>query len=189
MTRRNTSDERSVKPSTPRLEDIPVPSDHSIAAAVLSVGTNNNVVLPQTPNRTADALADRQRRYDANLTPAVWDLATKGANPAVDLIVCLERNNPIGFRYADVPREVVIYHGTRDSRVPLENVRALAKTMQKVELKVLEGEDHGLMANAGVMAQVLTDLGRECEMGVSGMLNDPPSVGTSPTMERGGGFS
>lgn len=179
MTKRNQSDERQIKlPSTPRLEDIPVPSDHSIAAAVLSVGSTNTTVLPHTPNRNTKSLADRQRRYDENLTPAVWDLATKGANPAVDLIVCLERHRSIGFRYADVLREVVIYHGTKDTRVPLENVRSLAKAMQKAELKELEGEEHGLMANASVMAQVLTDLGRECEMGVNGLLNDPHNIGT-----------
>lgn len=93
----------------------------------------------------------------------MWDLATKGGNPTVDLIVCLERNQPIGFRYADLAREVVIRHGTKDARIPLDNVKWLQKTMQRAQLMVLDGEGHSLMGNAGVMAQVLSDVSKEWE--------------------------
>jgi pimeloyl-ACP methyl ester carboxylesterase len=111
----------------------------------------------------ASAAQDRERQasYDTRLTHAIWDLATTGANPAVDLLVCLERRHTIGFRYVDITRPVVIHHGSRDTRVPVENVRWLGKTMRRCEVRVLEGEGHGLMASAGVMGGVLMEISKE----------------------------
>lgn len=113
----------------------------------------------------ASALADKQRQetYDTRLTHAIWDLATTGANPAVDLLVCLERRHTIGFRYVDITRPVVIHHGSRDTRVPVENVKWLGKTMRRCEVRVLEGEGHGLMASAAVMGTVLMEISKEWE--------------------------
>src|SRR5258708_38941399 len=67
----------------------------------------------------ANSLAQKERQmtYDARLTQAIWDMATSGANPAVDLLVCLERRHTIGFRYVDITRAVVIHHGSKDTRV------------------------------------------------------------------------
>ncbi|EMR64555.1 putative hydrolase protein [Eutypa lata UCREL1] len=111
----------------------------------------------------SDAIADKERQmtYDMRLTHAIWDLATTGANPAVDLLVCLERRHTIGFRYVDITRPVVIRHGTRDTRVPVDNVRWLGKTMRRCEVRVLEGEGHGLMASASVMGSVLMEIAKE----------------------------
>ena len=77
--------------------------------------------------------------------------------------MCLERRSEIGFRYADVSKEMVIHHGAKDTRVPVENVTWLAGRMRRAELRVLEDEGHGLMASAGVMANVLGEVGREWE--------------------------
>lgn len=106
---------------------------------------------------------ERQSTYDTRLTHAIWALATTGANPAVDLLVCLERQHTIGFRYVDISRPVVLHHGSRDSRVPVENVRWLGRTMRRCEVRVLEGEGHGLMASAGVMGGVLMEISKEWE--------------------------
>ncbi|KAI1819270.1 Alpha/Beta hydrolase protein [Xylaria intraflava] len=113
----------------------------------------------------SDALADKERQttYDLRLTHAIWDLATTGANPAVDLLVCLERRHTIGFRYVDITRPVVIHHGSRDTRVPVDNVRWLGKAMRRCEVRVLEGEGHGLMASASVMGTVLMEISKEWE--------------------------
>ncbi|KAI9804313.1 MAG: hypothetical protein M1833_007120 [Piccolia ochrophora] len=113
----------------------------------------------------ASLIAEKERRstYDDMLTRAIWDLATSGANPAVDLLVCLERRHTIGFRYVDITRSVVIHHGSRDTRVPVENVRWLGKTMRRCEVRVLEGEGHGLMASAGVMGNLLVEIASEWE--------------------------
>jgi pimeloyl-ACP methyl ester carboxylesterase len=113
----------------------------------------------------ADAVADKERQttYDNRLTHAIWDLATTGANPAVDLLICLERRHTIGFRYVDITRPVVIHHGSRDTRVPVENVKWLGKTMRRCEVRVLEGEGHGLMASAVVMGSVLMEISKEWE--------------------------
>jgi hypothetical protein len=113
----------------------------------------------------ADAIADKERQvtYDTRLTQAIWELATTNANPAVDLLVCLERRHTIGFRYMDITRPVVIHHGSRDTRVPVENVKWLGKTMRRCEVRVLEGEGHGLMASAAVMGSVLMEISKEWE--------------------------
>lgn len=112
-----------------------------------------------------DAMADKERQevYDLRLTQAIWELATTGANPAVDLLVCLERRHTIGFRYVDITKPVVIHHGSRDTRVPVDNVKWLGKTMRRCEVRVLEGEGHGLMASASVMASVLMEISKEWE--------------------------
>lgn len=111
------------------------------------------------------ALAERERQdlYDNRLTHSIWQLATTGANPAVDLLVCLERRHTIGFRYVDITRPVVIHHGSRDTRVPVENVKWLGKMMRRCEVRILEGEGHGLMASATVMGGILMEVSREWE--------------------------
>ena len=120
---------------------------------------------PALPNRTSSRFTekDHQPSYDSRLTEGIWDRATTGANPAVDLLVCLERRQPIGFRYVDIKKAIVIHHGSKDTRVPLENVKWLGKTMRKCEIRVLEGEGHGLMASAAVMGNILMEISQEWE--------------------------
>lgn len=120
---------------------------------------------PQSVGAHGAVGADRERQltYDTRLTHAIWELATTGANPAVDLLVCLERRHAIGFRYVDITRPVVIHHGSRDTRVPVDNVKWLGKTMRRCEVRVLEGEGHGLMASANVMGSVLMEMSKEWE--------------------------
>ncbi|KAK6380940.1 hypothetical protein LTS17_005141 [Exophiala oligosperma] len=115
---------------------------------------------PMSPRLTPEA---RQSLYNQSLTHRIWALATHNANPAIDLVVCLERRKPIGFRYPEVTRSVVIHHGAKDSRVPLDNVRWLQTVMKRCELRVLESEGHGLMASASAMATVLGEIAKEWE--------------------------
>lgn len=115
--------------------------------------------------RLSARMSDRERQsnYDTRLTEAIWESATTDANPAVDLLICLERRQPIGFRYVDITRSVVIHHGSKDNRVPVENVKWLGKMMRRCEVRVLEGEGHGLMASAAVMGGVLIEMAKEWE--------------------------
>lgn len=106
---------------------------------------------------------ERHSNYDTRLTEAIWESATTDANPAVDLLICLERRQPIGFRYVDITRSVVVHHGSKDNRVPVENVKWLGKMMRRCEVRVLEGEGHGLMASATVMGGVLMEMAKEWE--------------------------
>ena len=99
--------------------------------------------------------------FDKQLTLAIWNAATHNANPAVDLMVCLERHRPIGFRYADVHLPVVLHHGSHDTRVPLDNVKWLSRIMHRCELRVISGEGHSLMANAPLMGGVLAEIAKE----------------------------
>ncbi|PTB68131.1 alpha/beta-hydrolase [Trichoderma citrinoviride] len=142
-------------------------------SAVSGATDGTDKALPQLPpdgqsssfSPEVDPLAEKERQqtYDIRLTHAIWDLATTNANPAVDLLVCLERRHTIGFRYVDITRPVIIRHGSRDTRVPVENVKWLGKTMRRCEVRVLEGEGHGLMASATVMGSVLMEISREWE--------------------------
>ncbi|KAJ9497978.1 hypothetical protein H2202_006581 [Exophiala xenobiotica] len=115
---------------------------------------------PLSPRLTPEA---RQTLYNQTLTHRIWALATNNANPAIDLVVCLERRKPIGFRYPEVTRSVVIHHGAKDTRVPLDNVRWLQSVMKRCELRVLDSEGHGLMASASAMATVLGEIAKEWE--------------------------
>ncbi len=137
--------------------------DHSVvgAAAKPAGRKPEDAVLIAAASTFAEK--ERQTTYDTRLTHAIWDLATTHANPAVDLLVCLERRQTIGFRYVDITRAVVIHHGSRDTRVPVENVKWLGKSMRRCEVRILEGEGHGLMASAGVMGGVLMEVAKEWE--------------------------
>jgi pimeloyl-ACP methyl ester carboxylesterase len=139
---------------------------------VLPNASSLTLISPSDPNyeetkRMQEALSmaekERQRAFDERLTFAIWDRATANANPATDLIVCLETKQTIGFRYEDINRPVVIHHGSKDSRVPVDNVRWLGKLMRKCEVRILEGEQHGLMASAQVMGNVLTEMASDWE--------------------------
>ncbi|KAI5275834.1 alpha/beta-hydrolase [Aureobasidium subglaciale] len=126
------------------------------------------------------AAKEHQAAYSALLTERTWTLATRDANPATDLIVCLERHRDIGFRYVDVHKKVVITHGSEDKRVPVENIRWIGDQMNRhnilhwnlqdkdaeandggCKIRVLPGEGHGLMAHPGVMSDILSDISSE----------------------------
>ncbi|KAI0868508.1 Alpha/Beta hydrolase protein [Hypoxylon argillaceum] len=153
-------------------ENIPLDADMKTASAEDGALSDRPRMKAQDLNpqdavidAASDALADKERQmtYDMRLTQAIWELATTGANPAVDLLVCLERRHTIGFRYVDITRPVVIHHGSKDTRVPVDNVRWLGKAMRRCEVRVLEGEGHGLMASASVMGTVLMEISKEWE--------------------------
>lgn len=138
------------------------------SGSALSLAANN----PKDPNHEAAkhvkkalTIAEQERAiaFDERLTFAIWDRATSNANPATDLIVCLETRQTIGFRYEDITRGVVIHHGSKDSRVPVENVRWLGRLMRRCEVRIIGGEQHGLMASGLVMGNVLTEVAKEWE--------------------------
>lgn len=153
-------------------------------------------------NAAEHAERERQIEYTSRLTQRTWEYAIRDSNPATDLLVCLERNRDVGFRYTDVSRPVVITHGAEDKRVPVANVRWLGDQMNRAamatsinssiggalhpanslpraptrdtyaadnglnlgggcEVRVLEGEGHGLMASPRIMGDVLTEIARE----------------------------
>ncbi|KAI5284903.1 hypothetical protein KEM54_000969 [Ascosphaera aggregata] len=144
----------------------PLSRDNGEDMPSTSSSNKEGVQLPQQdPDlltaEVQEAIAKRNLEFDARLTNAIWECATTNANPSVDLLVCLERRQPIGFRYADVSRPVVIHHGARDTRVPVENVRWLGRTMQNCEVRILEQEGHSLMAKASLMSNILMEIANE----------------------------
>ena len=121
------------------------------------------MISPGHQESTFSKDKERVSDYENRLVHAIWDAAMSNANPAVDLLVCLERRQEIGFRYADINKEVVIHHGSKDNRVPVENIKWLGGRMRRCEVRVLEGEGHGLMASAKVMSDVLGEMAQEWE--------------------------
>ncbi|KAK5018795.1 hypothetical protein LTR39_000777, partial [Cryomyces antarcticus] len=98
---------------------LPNSSNLSIAAdGPAPPGNPDNPDWDEEDEAIAAGLAEHRRMLDERLTLRTWDMATTHANPAVDLLVCLERHRDIGFRYVDITRPVVIRHGSRDTRVP-----------------------------------------------------------------------
>lgn len=174
--RRSKQKSTSIEPPTPRTptkapnEDEPLKNSKTqntaihqdplprIATLLDDSESSASFVQPTSPLEK-----ERQSTYDSRLTGAIWDASTTGANPAVDLLVCLERKQPIGFRYVDITRSVIIHHGSKDTRVPIENVKWLGKMMRRCEVRVLEGEGHGLMASAVVMSNILMEIAKEWE--------------------------
>lgn len=177
-------------PSTTPLEPFPTSSrgldeSESLVLSATAVPTDPSFTYASTGLNAAEhAESQRQSEYTSRLTQSTWELATRDSNPATDLVVCLERNRDVGFRYTDVSREIVITHGSEDKRVPIANVKWLAEQMNRralglnlgdsgresretwadpsakggCEVRVLQGEGHGLMASPIIMSDVLTEI-------------------------------
>ena len=101
-----------------------------------------------------------------DLVAAIWAAATRDSNATIDLLTSLERPHTVGFTYFDVALPVVIRHGSKDERVPLERVMWMTKAMNmaragNAELKVVQGAQHGLMARADVMSDVFEEIARD----------------------------
>jgi len=145
----------------------PTEADFTFAASALNAAQHNE--------------HEKEAAYNSALTERTWELATRNSNPTIDLLICLERNRDIGFRYVDIQRRIVITHGSDDKRVPVENVKWLADQINRrtpamvepghefddlyqksgCDVRVLPGEEHGLMASPIVMADVLSEIARE----------------------------
>lgn len=145
------------------MDQVKMPNASSLSLAAVNPADPNHERAKQMKEALTQAELERHQAYEDRLTFEIWDRATSNANPATDLVVCLETKNTIGFRYEDITRGVVIHHGSKDSRVPVDNVRWLGRLMRRCELRILEGEQHGLMASATVMGNVLTEMAREWE--------------------------
>ncbi|KAK5717904.1 hypothetical protein LTR15_008746 [Elasticomyces elasticus] len=163
----------------------------SLFLGATATPTDPTFTFAQTALSAAEhAEREKKLEYTSRLTQRTWELATRDSNPATDLLVCLERNREIGFRYTDVSRQVIVTHGSEDKRVPVGNVKWLADQMNTralagwtddhysnngvpqsrdgwadymtskggCEVRVLDGEGHGLMASAPIMGDVLTEI-------------------------------
>ncbi|KAF2279035.1 alpha/beta-hydrolase [Westerdykella ornata] len=145
------------------LMDQILPNASSLSLAAKNPNDSDHEEARRMKDALSEAERERQQEFDERLTFAIWDRATTNANPATDLIVCLETKQTIGFRYEDISRAVVIHHGSKDSRVPVDNVRWLGRLMRRCEVRILDGEQHGLMASAQVMGNVLTEMASDWE--------------------------
>ncbi|KAF1955699.1 alpha/beta-hydrolase [Byssothecium circinans] len=164
-----------------------MPNTSTLSLTLTNPADPDHIKRQQLKEALSHAERQRQREYDERLTFAIWDRATTNANPATDLIVCLETKQTIGFRYEDINRSVVIHHGSKDSRVPVDNIRWLGRLMRKCEVRILEGEQHGLMASAQVMGNVLTEMASDWEDWtnvVQGKAHGEKSVSRKRTVER-----
>jgi pimeloyl-ACP methyl ester carboxylesterase len=169
------------------LMDQVLPTQSSLSLAAANPTDPNHEKAKKLKDELTVAQLQRQQEFDERLTFAIWNRATANANPATDLMVCLETKQTIGFRYEDINRAVVIHHGSKDTRVPVDNVRWLGRLMRKCEVRILDGEQHGLMASAQVMGNVLTEMASDWEdwnAAVSKTTNKDRSLSRRRTAER-----
>ncbi|KAF2645393.1 alpha/beta-hydrolase [Massarina eburnea CBS 473.64] len=167
--------------------DLMMPNASSLSLTLTNPADPSHIKAKMLREALTQAEEERRQEFDERLTFAIWDRATLHANPATDLLVCLETKQTIGFRYEDINRPVVIHHGDKDTRVPVDNIQWLGRLMRKCEVRILEGEQHGLMASAQVMGNVLTEISAEWEdwtAVVQGKANGERSLSRKRTMER-----
>ena len=167
-------------------EDV-MPSGSLIMSATATPMDPNLEFASTALNAAEHSEKERKSKFTNALTQRTWELATRDSSPATDLLVCLERHRDVGFRYTDVHRDIVITHGSEDKRVPVANVKWLAEQMSRhplpvvagtdsvpqsregrgaaemlaqggCEVRILEGEGHGLMASPNIMGDVLTEI-------------------------------
>jgi len=159
----------------------------SLALSATATPTDPAFTYASTALNAAEH-AERERKsiYTSRLTQRTWEYAIRDANPATDLLVCLERHREVGFHYTDVSAAVVITHGADDKRVPVGNIRWLGDQMNRMatsgpragmsvqsresygadydvggggcEVRILEGEGHGLMASPVIVGDLLTEI-------------------------------
>lgn len=160
----------------------------SLYLSATATPTDPNLLFASTALNAAEhAERERQTAFGSRLTQQTWEYAIRDSNPATDLLVCLERHRGVGFRYTDVNRRVIVTHGAEDKRVPVNNVKWLAEQMNRAalhkapaeqeawagdvpsgsaaggggavcEVRILEGEGHGLMASPVIMGDILTEI-------------------------------
>ena len=178
-------------PNTNPMENWPLSTHHetvdlsqrrsSLFLSATITPTDPNFTFASTGLNAAEhAERERQVEFSSRLTQRTWEYAIRDSNPATDLLVCLERNRQIGFRYTDVSRRVIITHGSEDKRVPVNNIKWLADQMNRAalrrapttrdtymseigtgggcEVRILENEGHGLMALPTVMSDLLAEI-------------------------------
>ncbi|GAA5931971.1 hypothetical protein JCM3775_004201 [Rhodotorula graminis] len=166
----STSSHRPGTPSdAPRRDRLPsVASTHSQSSGAVtsvSAGRERSTIPPAA-------------LIDGLLRASHAESSSSGAT--ADLLVLLERASPataagassgMGFAYGDVPHRCKVWAGDRDDRISLASVRWLERELDRglagagagprdkgCEVRVVEGADHSLMANSGVMLEVLESL-------------------------------
>ena len=79
-----------------------------------------------------------------------------------DLLAILERDSrPWGFSYADVRHQVKVWYGDKDEKIGEGAIRWMERIMKDCAVIICKGQDHGLMANAAVVVEVLESIERE----------------------------
>ncbi|BFZ65491.1 hypothetical protein YB2330_006664 [Saitoella coloradoensis] len=137
------------------------PISHRFLRALPSalLKTAHSLISPyDSPGKNADVIVP------GDVTASIWAAATTNANAAIDLMTSLERPNKMGFKFEDVNQEVKVWHGSLDSRISPGRVQQVVGRMNRGEVVVVEGAGHGLMGNAKVVSEVLTEIAREVAM-------------------------
>lgn len=118
-----------------------------------------------TATTTAAAAKSSQKPGGISLASALMQAshaeALKGGT--ADLLSILERpdSRPWGFSYTDVKQHVKVWYGDRDERIGISSVKWMEKAMRDCEVKIIKGEDHGLLTNARVVVEVLESIAAE----------------------------
>ncbi|KAK9710693.1 hypothetical protein K7432_008254 [Basidiobolus ranarum] len=95
----------------------------------------------------------------ANIYQEILEISTKEKSSyAVDVIACLEKHYSFGFAYSDIYYPVNIYHGDKDTLVPLEAVKHTQSTMTTATLYVQPEGTHSLIFDLEVLDMVFANI-------------------------------
>lgn len=142
------------------------PYSAGLASSVATSTTSGtSTICAPTSTTTAAAAKESQKPGGITLASALMQAshaeALKGGT--ADLLSILERpdSRPWGFSYTDVKQHVKVWYGDRDERIGISSVRWMERAMRDCEVKILKGEDHGLLTNAKVVVEVLESVAGE----------------------------
>ena len=83
-----------------------------------------------------------------------------------DLLAILERTGKTSeFAYNEVTVPVEIYYGSKDDRISLTSVKALAEAIPTSHLHIEEGQDHSLMTSYTCLIRVFEEI-RQSALGL-----------------------
>lgn len=133
--------------------------------AALANASGASATTGTSPGTTAAAAKRSQKPGGISLASALMQAshaeALKGGT--ADLLSILERpdSRPWGFSYTDVRQHVKVWYGDRDERIGISSVKWMERAMKDCEVKIIKGEDHGLLTNAKVVVEVLESIAAE----------------------------
>ncbi|KAF4547509.1 Hypothetical protein D9617_41g062600 [Elsinoe fawcettii] len=141
----------SLLPFSPHIPSGTSPStDSPVKMSATAFPMDPELVYSSTHLHAAQHSHERRKKLlDEALLHRIWAEATRDSNPANDLIVCLERERDVGFRYTDVRKRVVVLHGEEDKRVRGENVKWLVNAMNRAREGRRAGRGFGGAAGEG----------------------------------------
>nr|XP_031862655.1 uncharacterized protein CI109_001666 [Kwoniella shandongensis]KAA5529727.1 hypothetical protein CI109_001666 [Kwoniella shandongensis] len=139
-----------------------------------SISMNMNLPSPSTKSPTAGAGAGARTRPATPSGPSFTQILMQASHAECEpgttsdlLSIILHRHSnskqPWGFSYTQITKPVKIWYGTEDDKISERSMRWLERSLNDVELILVQKEGHGLMTSAKVMWEVFESLGKDAK--------------------------